>query len=184
MGRFATIAGAAEDTTFWFQEAKISKDAFNCRFYNPEGGYYGNNTVTGNILALRYGLVPEEHVSKVINNVSRVTEDIYNGHISCGIIGIQQLMRGLSDFGRFDLAYKLATNTTYPSWGYTVTLGATTIWELWNGDTADPAMNSQNHVMLLGDLITWMYEYLGGIAPDDCGAGFKKIKMKLQRDWS
>ena len=178
MGRFATIADAAEDSTFWFQEAKISKDAFNRKFYNAEGGYYGNNTVTGNILALRYGLVPEEHVSKVINNVSRVIEEIYNGHISCGIIGIQQLMRGLSDFGRFDLAYKMATNTTYPSWGYTVTLGATTIWELWNGDTADPAMNSQNHVMLLGDLITWMYEYLGGIAPDDGGEGFKKIKMK------
>ena len=54
--------------------------------------------------------------------------------------------------------------------------GATTIWELWNGDTADPAMNSGNHVMLLGGLLVWEYEYLGGIAPLE--AGFSKILLK------
>ncbi|TAN09844.1 MAG: alpha-rhamnosidase, partial [Chitinophagaceae bacterium] len=55
---------------------------------------------------------------------------------------------------------------------------ATTIWELWNGNTADPAMNSGNHVMLLGDLVVWMYEDLGGIKSDPDQAGFKKIIMK------
>jgi alpha-L-rhamnosidase len=56
--------------------------------------------------------------------------------------------------------------------------GATTIWELWNGNTADPNMNSQNHVMLLGDLLTWFYENLAGIRTDKTGVGFKKIIMK------
>ena len=177
MARFAPIAGCQEDIALWSHEAEISKAAFNRKFFNVEGGYYGNNTVTGNILALRYGLVPQEHIEDVINNVVHITEHKYGGHLSSGIIGIQQLMRGLSDFGQTELAYKLASNTTYPSWGYTVTLGATTIWELWNGDTADPAMNSQNHVMLLGDLITWMYEYIGGIACHEGSAGFKEIKM-------
>lgn len=177
MEGFSHIAGYPEDAGFWASEASVSKEAFHRRFFNNEGGYYGNNTVTGNILALRYGLVPPEHAERVISNVAEVTEHQYDGHISSGIIGIQQLMRGLSDFGRTDLAYKLASNTTYPSWGYTVTLGATTIWELWNGDTADPAMNSQNHVMLLGDLITWMYEYIGGIACNENSCGFKEIKM-------
>ncbi len=60
-------------------------------------------------------------------------------------------MRTLSDNGRPDVAYKIATQTTYPGWGYMVEKGATTIWELWNGDTADPAMNSGNHVMQVGD---------------------------------
>src|SRR5207249_8418016 len=55
---------------------------------------------------------------------------------------------------------------------------ATTVWELWNGNTADPAMNSQNHVMLLGDLLIWMYENLGGIQSDANDAGFKKIIIK------
>ena len=75
-------------------------------------------------------------------------------------------MRCLTEFGRGDLALKIASNDTYPSWGYMVRNGATTIWELWNGNTADPAMNSGNHVMLLGDLILWEYEYLAGIRVD------------------
>ena len=55
--------------------------------------------------------------------------------------------------------------------------GATTIWELWNGDTADPAMNSANHVMLLGDLLIWYYEDLAGIKCADGAQAFKKIEM-------
>jgi alpha-L-rhamnosidase len=85
-------------------------------------------------------------------------------------------MRGLTEFGRADLAYRIASNTDYPGWGYMVKQAATTIWELWNGNTAAPAMNSQNHVMLLGDLMTWYFEHLAGIAP--AVPGFKKILMK------
>jgi alpha-L-rhamnosidase len=84
-------------------------------------------------------------------------------------------MRGLTDGGREDLAYRIAGNDDYPSWGYMVRQGATTIWELWNGNTADPAMNSHNHVMLLGDLVTWFYEDLAGITPAE--PGFKKINL-------
>jgi alpha-L-rhamnosidase len=87
-------------------------------------------------------------------------------------------MRTLSDNGRADLAYRIATNRDYPSWGYMVENGATTIWELWNGNTADPSMNSMNHVMLLGDLILWYYEYLGAIRNAPSSAGFKQIEMK------
>jgi alpha-L-rhamnosidase len=85
-------------------------------------------------------------------------------------------MRCLNDYGRPDLAYTVATQKTYPSWGYMVDNGATTIWELWNGNTADPKMNSQNHVMMLGDLLIWYYENLAGIKSDE--AAFKKINMK------
>ena len=56
--------------------------------------------------------------------------------------------------------------------------GATTVWELWNGDTADPAMNSGNHVMLVGDLVIWFYECLAGIKSDPAQPGFKHIIMK------
>jgi alpha-L-rhamnosidase len=54
--------------------------------------------------------------------------------------------------------------------------GATTIWELWNGDSGDPGMNSGNHVMLVGDLVIWLYEYLAGISPAE--PGFKQIRMR------
>jgi alpha-L-rhamnosidase len=87
-------------------------------------------------------------------------------------------MRVLSDNGRPDLAYAIATQTTYPSWGYMVSKGATTMWELWNGDTADSGMNSRNIVMLIGDLNIWLHEYVGGIRPDSEAPGFKKIIIK------
>ncbi|UCD27395.1 MAG: alpha-rhamnosidase, partial [Planctomycetota bacterium] len=89
--------------------------------------------------------------------------------------GCQWLMRVLSDNGRPDVAYTIATQKTYPSWGYMIENGATTIWELWNGNTADPAMNSHNHLMLVGDLAVWFYEYLAGIKCDPQHPGFKHI---------
>jgi len=96
------------------------------------------------------------------------------------LIGGQYLNRVLSDNGRLDLAYTIASQKTYPSWGYMVEQGATTIWELWNGNTADPTMNSGNHVMLIGDLVVWLYEDVAGIAPDDAQPGFKHIIMRPQ----
>jgi alpha-L-rhamnosidase len=77
-----------------------------------------------------------------------------------------------------DLAFKIATNTTYPSWGYMIKEGATTIWELWNGNTAAPDMNSQNHVMLLGDLLVWYFEELAGIRSHPDHPAFRKLLMR------
>jgi Bacterial alpha-L-rhamnosidase. len=87
-------------------------------------------------------------------------------------------MRGLTQYGNVNLAYKIATNETYPSWGHMVKNGATTIWELWNGETADPAMNSGNHVMLLGDLLIWYYEDLAGIKCAPGSVAYKKLLME------
>ena len=123
-------------------------------------------------------MVPEQYRADVFRNIVDKTMNDWNGHISTGVIGTQWLMRSLSDNGRPDIALRLATNRDYPSWGYMVENGATTIWELWNGNTADPSMNSLNHVMLLGDLIVWDYEYLGGIRNAPGSAGFKQILMR------
>ena len=101
-----------------------------------------------------------------------------NGHVGVGLIGAQWLMRTLSDNGRADLALPIATQKTYPGWGYMIEKGATTIWELWNGDTADPAMNSGNHVMQIGDLSVWLYEYLAGIRPDPAYPAFARFSIK------
>ena len=87
-------------------------------------------------------------------------------------------MRTLTHNGNPELAVKIAANKDYPSWGFMAEHGATTIWELWNGNTADPAMNSGNHVMLLGDLIVWYYEDLAGIKSDPSSPAFKHIIME------
>lgn len=177
MSEFARLSGRENDIPAYRELAAKMKEAYNAKYFNPETAQYGNNTVTANILSLRLGLVPKGYEEKVFANIIKKTEEDFGGHVSTGVLGIQHLMRGLSEYGRVDMAWKIATNDTYPSWGYMVKKGATTIWELWNGDTADPAMNSANHVMLLGDLIIWYYEDLAGIkcAPD--AIAYKKLIM-------
>jgi alpha-L-rhamnosidase len=176
--RFAELQGKTGDAEAFAAEAEVIKDAYNRKFFNPETAQYSNNTVTANLLSLCYGLVPEGCQRRVFANIEEKTQTEFSGHVSTGLVGIQWLMRGLSDYGRADLAYRIATNRDYPSWGYMIEHGATTIWELWNGNTADPAMNSHNHVMLLGDLLVWCYEYLAGIQNAPGSSGFERITMR------
>ena len=183
MKNFATITAAGnQDVVYYEKLAERIKSAFNAKFLNIKNSNYANNTVTANVLPLAFGMVPKEIESKVFANIVHEVEVTYIGHISTGVIGTQFLMRTLSAYGRPDLSYKLASNTTYPSWGYMAKNGATTIWELWNGNTADPKMNSQNHVMLLGDLLIWYYENMAGIKSNPETPGFKQIIMKPDFD--
>ncbi|MFV0418219.1 MAG: family 78 glycoside hydrolase catalytic domain [Dysgonomonas sp.] len=177
MSKFAALNGIEADQIGFDDTALKMKNAYNEKYLNKATGQYGNNTVTANILSLMLGLTPPEYEEKVFENVIKKTEGDFNSHVSTGLVGIGYLMRGLTKYGNPDLAYKIATNRTYPSWGYMIENGATTIWELWNGNTADPAMNSHNHVMLLGDLLIWYYESLAGISTDKNSVGFKKINM-------
>ncbi|PWB26228.1 glycoside hydrolase family 78 protein [Flavobacterium sp. HTF] len=179
MKKFAVISNAEKGDVQYYEDlSQRIKSAFNTKFFNSETNNYANNTVTANLLPLTFGMVPENLENKVFENIIHEVEVTYKGHISTGVIGTQFLMRTLSQFGRPDLSYKLASNNTYPSWGYMAKNGATTIWELWNGNTADPKMNSQNHVMLLGDLLIWYYENTAGIKSNPETPGFKEIIMK------
>ena len=165
MQEFARRMGKTADEQEYATLAETMKQAYNERFFNPVTAQYSNNTVTANILSLALGLVPEGQEQRVMENIVNVTVKRFDSHVSVGVLGIQHLMRTLTRMGHPELAYRIATNTSYPSWGYMLEHGATTIWELWNGDTANPAMNSGNHVMLLGDVLLWMYEDLAGIRP-------------------
>lgn len=176
MGGFATNLHREDDIKYFKNEINTVTKAYNARYFDSVSGCYANNTVTANILPLAFWMVGPDYEHSVLEHIVEKTEKDFVGHVSTGVVGIQHLMRTLTDYGRGDLALRMATDTTYPSWGYMVKKGATTIWELWNGDTGDPAMNSGNHVMLLGDLIIWYYEYLGGIRP--LAPGYSKIMLK------
>jgi alpha-L-rhamnosidase len=178
MSKFAVIANHPADTAEYALLSGKIKTAFNKAYLDQSKGQYGNNTVTGNMVSLMTGMVPDQDKEKIFKSIVEKTEGEFKSHVSVGLIGIQYLMRGLTEYGRGDLAIRIATNTTYPSWGYMAKNNATTIWELWNGNTANPAMNSGNHVMLLGDLLIWYYEDLAGIKTDKKEVGFKKIIMK------
>jgi len=175
MADFSIHVGNELDRADFLQQAAQIRKDFNLQFYNQNGGY-GNNTLTENLLAMYFGLVEENEKVKLADRIVEIIEKENKGHLSTGVVGTQWVMRTLSDMGRSDLAFKLTTNRTYPSWGYMIEHGATTIWELWNGNTAHPQMNSENHVMMLGDLLVWSYENLAGIKSKE--NGFQTIIMK------
>ncbi|GHT19126.1 hypothetical protein FACS1894189_7760 [Planctomycetales bacterium] len=176
--KYAKMLGKDSEAADFVQKATEMRKAFNDKFLNAETAKYDNGTQSSCVLPLRFNIVPKALESKVFNTLMTNIDTVTNQHIGTGLIGGQWLNRVLSDFGRADIAYKFTTNTDYPSWGYMVEKGATTIWELWNGNTADPAMNSGNHVMLVGDLVIWYYEYLAGIKADPERPGFEHIIMK------
>lgn len=176
LSKFATLMQLDEDVKEYHALAQKVKEAFNNTFWNAEKLCYDNNTVTANLLPLAFDMIPEEFINRVEKNIIENTVSYSEVQVKSGVIGIQWLMRELAKMGRSDVAYVLATHTKYPGWGYMVANGATTIWELWNGNTANPEMNSGNHVMLLGDLIPFCYENLAGI--QSAAPGFSKLTMK------
>ncbi|WP_346238603.1 family 78 glycoside hydrolase catalytic domain [Niabella insulamsoli] len=175
MQKFAALSGQKNDIAVYTTLRANIKKAFNRQFFDESTASYDNGTVTANLLPLYFEMVPQNKRQSVFDNIIRRLEQDHM-HISTGVIGTQWLMRGLTNNGRSDAALRLAANRTYPSWGYMIENGATTIWELWNGNTANPQMNSQNHIMLLGDLLIWMFERLGGIK--SAQPAFKTIEMK------
>jgi alpha-L-rhamnosidase len=178
MEGFAALLGKADDESYFNELHSKMKAGFNKKFFNQETRIYSNNSATANILALAFNLVPEQYKEVVFNNLVEKIEVEHHSHITTGLIGQQFFNRTLTDHGRADLAFTVNTQMDYPSYGYMIENGATTIWELWNGNTADPAMNSGNHVMLLGDFLIWLYEDIAGISPDPQNPGFKHIIMK------
>ena len=180
MEQYAKMLGNHLEAEDFAREAKSIAKAFNEKFFEKELGQYDNGTQTSCVLPLAFGLAPAEQRSRVFDHLIKKISIESHNHIGTGLIGGQYLNRTLSDFGRADVAYAIASQRDYPSWGYMLDKGATTIWELWNGDTADPAMNSGNHVMLVGDLVIWFYECLAGIKSDSAHPGFKHIIMNPQ----
>ena len=191
MAKFARMQGLDSEAAAWEQDADKVKDAFNKKFLlvkkgtspvqtphilYPDSIFYDNNTATANVLPLAFNMVPEEYRQAVADNLIKTIIETNKGHISTGVIGVNWLMRELSRIGRGDVAAMLASNKTYPSYGYEIEKGATTIWELWNGDTASRRMNSNNHVMMLGDHINWYYQDLAGFNP--AKPGYKEILLK------
>ena len=178
MSRYAVMLGKSADRVKFDGMAERMLKGLNATFLSNERGYYDNGSQTSCVLPLAFGMVPDGARESVFAHlVHKITLET-GGHIGTGLVGGQWLCRVLTDNGRPDLVYRFATDTTYPGWGYMASRGATTVWELWNGDSADPAMNSGNHVMLVGDLVIWLYECVAGIRPDPGNPGFRHILMR------
>jgi alpha-L-rhamnosidase len=151
--------------------AEKLKAAFNHKFLDSQTHTYLGGKQTGYVLALAFGLAQKEQRDALIANLIDDIMVKHNGHLSVGLVGMQWLMQTLTDIGRPDVAWTIATQTTRPSWSYMLAKGATTIWERWDYDTRGPGMNSEALLIQAGDLDAWFYQTLAGIRPD--GPGIK-----------
>ncbi len=158
--------------------AEQIKAAFNKAYVNPDGRIKGN-TQTVYVLALWFNLLPKDKRAAAERYLA---EDIQKRdmHLSTGFIGTAYLMPTLASIRRDDIAYRLLLNDTFPSWGYSIKHGATSIWERWDGWTAekgfqDPGMNSFAHYSF-GAVARWMFQTVAGIDTD--GPGFKRLVIR------
>lgn len=176
--RAARILGYKDDEQYFKELANKVSVAFNERFLDKKNGIYLSGSQCAYVLPLAFGLVPAEYHDKVVANLIKDIVVTRNGHTSVGLIGMQWEMQVLTAIGHPEVAYEIATRTTRPSWGYMVSKGATTSWELWDGDTAGPGMNGESQKILSGNFEAWCYQTLAGINYDPVQSGFKHIILK------
>ena len=176
----AQALGIREDVTEYTDLLGRVKDAYQREYLTPSGRLV-SGTQTAYVLALYFDMLPEalraQAADRLVANISD-----YDNHLTTGFLGTPYLCHVLSRFGHTDVAYQLLMQKTYPSWLYPVTMGATTIWERWDGIKPDstfqtPSMNSYNHYAY-GAIGDWMYRNIAGLNASDSALAYRQSVIK------
>lgn len=175
LSQMAGILGRKTEQAHYQSLARQVAEAFNRRYWNEAAGGYGANNQAANAFALFLGIVPKERLLRVVGNLVKDVEK-HDWHLTTGNLCTKYLLEALTEHGRVDAAYRIVTQETYPSWGFMLANGATTLWERWEHKTGGE-MNSHNHPMM-GSVGSWFYKYLAGIMPDPQSAGFARIIIR------
>ncbi|TWD13028.1 alpha-L-rhamnosidase [Streptomyces sp. T12] len=154
------------------------REAFQ-RAYVDTAGRVKGDTQTAYVLALSMRLVPDALRGAAADRLVALVE-ARDWHLSTGFLGTPRLLPVLTDTGHTDVAYRLLTRRTFPSWGYQIDRGATTMWERWDslrpdGTFQDPGMNSFNHYAY-GSVGEWMYTHIAGISPGR--PGYREVLVR------
>ena len=183
MMRMAQALDRPRDEQKYREVFEKVRTAFNQEYVKPDGTI-GTGSQTSYVLALHMDLLSQK--DRVLA-AEKLVEDIksHDWHLTTGFLGTPYLMIELSNSGHSDVAYRLLLQTTYPSWGYMIEHGATTMWERWNGDQmmGDPSMNSYNHYAY-GAVAEWLYRYAAGIDESADDPGFHRVILHPQFDAS
>jgi len=180
VSKTAAVLGKEDEARKYKELYEQIKAAFN-KAYVADDGKIKGQTQTCYVLGLHFDLLPQDkRVPAVRHLIEAIREK--NWHLSTGFVGLSYLLPTLTETGNLDIAYRLLTNDTFPSWGYSIKNGATTIWERWDGWTEDkgfqdPSMNSFNHYSF-GAVGRWLFSTVAGIDTD--GPGYKKIIIRPQ----
>ncbi len=167
MADLAERLGKTADAATYRDAMEKVYDAFNKKFYNSSKGYYetkvwtqiGNRTKyrqTSNLVPLAFGLVPDEYVDSVVQSLVKDIEE-KNYHLDTGCVGTRYILPILCDYGQEEVAYRIATQTTYPSWGFWLESDSKSTWEMWENTT-----RSFDHYFL-GTYDEWYFTHLAGI---------------------
>ena len=178
----ARVLGRSVDAERFGAEATATARRFATEYFDADGKIrHATETQTTYVLALAFDLLPAELRPKAFAHLVRLVEGA-DFHLRTGFLGTPYIVDVLDRHGRPDLAYRLLTQETYPSWFYSINQGATTMWERWNSYShdkgfGDAAMNSFNHYAY-GAIGQWLYERVAGLAPDPAQPGYKHFFVR------
>lgn len=175
--KIAKILGNDEDAAIYGRLYEDILQTFQSRFFDSEGNMTAQ-TQTAHIIALYFDLVPEKYRKKTASALVRLLKK-ENGHLLTGFVGTPYFCHALSQNGYLDEAYELLLKDDFPSWLYQIRMGATTIWEHWDGIRPDgtmwsPDMNSFNHYAY-GAVGEWLYTVAAGLGIDETQPGYKRF---------
>ncbi len=170
LAKAAGVLGRQSEAEKFAALAAQIKVSFNRTFYNAAKKQYEQGTQFSNAFPLFLGLVEPSEQAGVLQNILHDLER-RGGHFNVGVLGAKYLIEALTQFGRADVAFRLATQTGHPSWAHMLEGGRTTLSEFWD------LKGSHNHVMM-GSIDAWFYRTLAGIQPDDAKPGFEHIMIK------
>jgi alpha-L-rhamnosidase len=178
----ARVLGKKDDVETYSLLLQKIRDAFVREYMTPDGRLV-SGTQTAYVLALQFGILPESFRKQAAERLVKNIQD-YNYHLTTGFLGTPYLCHVLSRYGYTQVAYRLLMQDTYPSWLYPVKMGATTIWERWDGIRPDgsfetPGMNSFNHYSY-GAIGDWMYRVIAGIDTYEDGPGYRHSMISPQ----
>jgi alpha-L-rhamnosidase len=170
LSRIASVIGRSSEAQRYTERASAIAAAFNDEF-NDHGTYAvtrmspidRHGSQTSQVLPLAAGLVPESDREVAIQVLLSEVRNRFDYHPDTGIVGMRYLLEELTNLGYPEVAYRVITQTSYPSLGYMIEQGATTLWERWE-NLSGVGMNSHNHIMF-GSVDTWFYRTLCGIEP-------------------
>ncbi|NOR76515.1 MAG: family 78 glycoside hydrolase catalytic domain, partial [Draconibacterium sp.] len=171
MAKMAEVLGKDADAVSFQETAEETKLAFNKRYYNAEKYSYSIGWQGANVFPLAFGMVEKEQIKNVFKTLVHNVEVNTKGHFDTGMMGVPYLLEVLTKYERPDLAYTVMNRRDFPSFGYNIERGATTLWETWSGK------DSHSHPMF-GSACAWYFQGLAGINPDPENPGFKHIIIK------
>lgn len=170
----AKLFDREDDYKHYSTLANNIKNAINRKYLDRETGIYATGTQTELSVPLQWKVVPEEMIPLVARNLSKKVEEA-DYHLDVGVLGAKAILNALSENGYPETAYKVAVQDSYPSWGWWIVNGATTLLENWDLEAERDI--SDNH-MMFGEIGAWFFKGLGGIFPDPVQPGFKNIILR------